>query len=75
MRKYLDKEGNSRVDSYEYGENYFNVLLKAGEEVNYVNTSVEGDYSLNKLRYLADSGEGLDAYMVELELLAHGETE
>ena len=75
MKKYLDKKGDSQVDSYQYGENYFNVLLKAGEEVNYVNTPIEGNYSLNKLKYLADSGEGLDAYMEELELLAHGKAE
>ena len=71
MKKYEDKNGNSRVDSYDYGEDFFIVKLKSGEEVNYDNTPIEGWYPIKKLAALAESGEGLDEYMDELEKKAH----
>lgn len=62
MKTYKDINGDSGVLSYEYGDDWIRVQFKHGGTYEY-RSSVIGLVHLNTMKGLADSGDGLNAYI------------
>jgi hypothetical protein len=62
MKPYKDINGDSGVLAYEYGDDWIRVQFKHGDPYLY-RSSVIGSGHLNTMKRLADSGDGLNAYI------------
>lgn len=62
MDTYKDINGDSGVSAYEYGSDWIQVQFKYGGIYEY-RASVIGSNHLSIMKKLADSGDGLNAYI------------
>ena len=62
MKPYTDINGDSGVLAYDYGDDWIKVQFKQGGTYEY-RSSVIGSSHLNAMKRLADSGDGLNAYI------------
>lgn len=62
MKHYQDKNRNSGVVAYEYGENWIKVQFKSGSIYEYTYVSA-GQQNVEYMKKLAESGDGLNAFI------------
>ena len=62
MQPYIDLGGDSGIAAYEYGHDWIRVQFKHGGTYEY-RSSVIGSTHLSTMKSLADSGDGLNAYI------------
>jgi hypothetical protein len=62
MNIYRDINGDSGVSAYEYGEGWIRVQFKHGVTYEYLASRIGSDH-LKTMIALADSGDGLNAYI------------
>lgn len=62
MKDYKDINGDSGINAYEYGSDWIQVQFKHGGTYEY-RASAIGSNHLNMMKELADSGDGLNAYI------------
>lgn len=62
MKHYKDINGDSGISAYEYGEDWIRVQFKYGGTYEYRSSGI-GSTHLNMMKRLADSGDGLNAYI------------
>lgn len=62
MKIYKDIDGDSGVVAYEYGNDYIRVQFKTGSPYTY-NYDSAGRHHIEKMKELADAGDGLNAYI------------
>jgi hypothetical protein len=68
MKPYKDLDNNnSNIEEYTSGDEWFRVSCKQGAEYNFFEDKV-GQFVINKLKHLADSGRGLDEYMKQISV-------
>lgn len=62
MKHYIDINGDSGIVAYEYSENSIRIQFKTGKIYEYPSSHI-GTAHLNTMKRLADSGDGLNAYI------------
>lgn len=62
MQKYLDRDKDSGISSYQIGVNYIIVKFKAGQLYEY-NYTRPGKLHVDKMKILAVQGNGLNSYI------------
>lgn len=62
MKLYRDINGDSGIAAYEYGEDWIRVQFKHGGTYEYRSSRI-GSVHLNTMKRLADSEDGLNAYI------------
>lgn len=62
MRTYSNKGGDSNVRTYEYGEDWIAVTFSDGSTYEYQSAKI-GQHHIARMKQLADSGKGLNAYI------------
>ena len=62
MKHYKDIKGDSGISAYECGEDWIRVQFKYGGTYEYRISGI-GSTHLNMMKRLADSGDGLNAYI------------
>lgn len=62
MQTYKDQDKNSNIIGYEYGEDWIRIYFKDHSEYDYSGSSC-GQFQINQMKYLADQGDGLNAYI------------
>ena len=62
-RTYADPDNDSSVAAYEYGADYIQVQFTDGSVYVYTYASAGGDH-IERMKELADSGDGLNAYIM-----------
>lgn len=64
MEKYMNYGGDSNIDMFEIGSDQIIVVFKSGKERNYLyNYSIPGKYHVEKMKELAEAGQGLNSYI------------
>jgi hypothetical protein len=63
MQRYKDVDGDSGVHSYEYGEEHIDVQFHNGHVYTYTYRSA-GSHNIERMKVLADSGEGLNSFIM-----------
>ncbi|MBZ0259237.1 MAG: hypothetical protein K8F90_01355 [Hyphomicrobiales bacterium] len=64
MPKYTDRDGDSGISRFEYGSDWIEVEFERGNERVYRYTYASaGAGHVEKMKRLADAGEGLNAYI------------
>jgi hypothetical protein len=63
MQRYKDIDGDSGVHSYEYGEEHIVVQFDSGHVYTYTYRSA-GHHNIERMKVLADSGEGLNSFIM-----------
>ena len=64
MEKYKDRYNNSNIDNYEIGENFIIIEFKNGRNKFYKYTyESAGLNNIEKMKRLAQSGDGLNAFI------------
>ncbi len=62
MQRYRDTNGDSGVSAYEYADDWIRVQFKYGGTYEYRSSKI-GAAHINVMKRLADSGDGLNAYI------------
>ena len=62
MKTYRDINGDSGIAAYEYSEKSIRVQFKTGKIYEYPESNI-GSTHLSTMKRLADSGDGLNAYI------------
>ncbi|HCC06182.1 TPA: hypothetical protein DEP94_02410 [Candidatus Nomurabacteria bacterium] len=62
MKTYTDGDNDSNIMGYDYGESWIRVYFKDNSEYEYAGGEV-GQYVIDQMKYLADSGEGLNSFI------------
>lgn len=62
MKVYQDINGDSGVAAYDYGDDWIRVRFKHGGTYEYRVSSI-GSAHISTMKRLADSGDGLNAYI------------
>jgi len=62
MKPYRDRNGDSGIAAYQYGDDWIEIQFKTGRVYRYTASSV-GRSHLSTMKNLADSGDGLNAYI------------
>lgn len=62
MKRYLNKAGNSGVDSYQVNANSITVKFKTGQTYTYSYRSTGADH-VEQMKVLAEKGRGLATYI------------
>ena len=62
MKTYRDWDNDSNILGYEYGEDWIRIYFKDNSEYEYSGNGC-GQYQINQMKYLADHGDGLNAYI------------
>ncbi len=62
MKPYIDRNRDSGIASYDYGDNWIHVQFKHGGTYEYLSSKI-GVSHLTTMKQLADSGDGLNAYI------------
>lgn len=62
MKPYKDINGDSGVSAYEYGDDWIRVQFKYGGTYEYRSSNI-GLAHLTAMKSLADTGDGLNAYI------------
>jgi len=62
MKIYRDYDNDSNIIGYEYGEDWIRIYFKDNSEYEYVGGGCT-QYMINKMKYLADQGDGLNAFI------------
>lgn len=62
MTPYKDVNGDSGVSAYEYGDDWMRVQFKRAGTYEYTSSGI-GATHLSAMKQLADSGNGLNAYI------------
>jgi hypothetical protein len=63
MKPYRDIDRDSGVSAYEYGDDWISVQFKHGGTYTYRSSRI-GAAHIATMKRLADSGEGLNAYII-----------
>ncbi|MCZ8253219.1 MAG: hypothetical protein O9318_12170 [Hylemonella sp.] len=64
MKAYRDINGDSGVSAYSYGDDWIEVQFKNGVVYEYRASEI-GQYHIDSMKRLADSGDGLNAYIMK----------
>jgi hypothetical protein len=62
MKAYKDINGDSGVSAYDYGDDWIKVQFKHGGTYEYLASKI-GSAHISTMKRLADSGDGLNAYI------------
>jgi hypothetical protein len=62
MKPYRDINGDSGIAAYEHSESSIRIQFKHGSTYEYLASGI-GAANLNTMKRLADSGDGLNAYI------------
>ena len=62
MKKYIDPDHDSGISEFDYGDNWISVKFKSGRVFTYRAVNV-GTAHIEKMKHLADTGDGLNAYI------------
>lgn len=62
MKKYQDINGDSGISTYEYNEESISIKFKNDKIYEYHASNI-GPSHISKMKQLADSGDGLNAYI------------
>ncbi len=62
MKAYRDINGDSGVSAYDYGDDWIKVQFKYGRTYEYRSSKI-GSAHISMMKRLADSGDGLNAYI------------
>ena len=62
MKTYTDRDNNSNIAGYEYGEDWIRIYFKDDSEYEYSGEYMT-QYMIDQMKYLADQGDGLNAYI------------
>jgi hypothetical protein len=63
MEKYRNLSGKSGVHSYEIGNDYIRVKFSGTSKVYTYSYRKAGSYDVEKMKYLASTGSGLNSYI------------
>jgi len=63
LKRYADIEGNSGVAAYECGPDWIDVVFKNSDSVYRYSYASTGKAHVERMKKLADSGDGLSAYI------------
>ena len=63
MKNYKDLNDDSGITAYKYGDNSIFIQYKTGKIYEYLESKI-GTSHLNTMKRLADSGNGLNAYIM-----------
>lgn len=64
MKPYRNTDGDSGVEAYDYGDDWIEVRFAAGVTRNYrYDAATIGQPHIEMMKRLADSGDGLNAYI------------
>jgi hypothetical protein len=62
MKPYQDRDGDSGIRAYEYGDDWIHVQFKHGGTYEYRSSGI-GSAHIGIMKRLADAGDGLNAYI------------
>ena len=71
MKIYTDRNGDSGISAYEYGEDWIRVQFKHGGTYEYRSSGV-GASHIDTMKNLADSGDGLNSYINQNPVVKKG---
>ncbi len=71
MKAYRDINGDSGISSYDYGDDWIKVQFKDGKTYEYL-TSKIGLEHIKAMKVLADSGDGLNSYIMRNPTVRNG---
>jgi hypothetical protein len=63
MKSYANVDGDSNVTAYEYGDNWIRVKFSDGSIYEYTHSSA-GQHNIDTMKRLADSGDGLNSFIM-----------
>ena len=76
MKRYLNRNGNSGITAYEYGDDFIIIEFKSGNHRKYkYKASSVGESNLTEMKYLADKGSGLNAFIMRNGSVKNGYVE
>ena len=61
MKPYTDRNRDSGIVAYEYGDDWIHIQFKHGGTYEYLSSNISAAH-LNTMKRLSDSGYGLNAY-------------
>ena len=62
MQNYTDRDNNSNIQGYEYGDGWITVYFKDGSSYTYTDSSA-GHSTIQEMKQLADYGDGLNSFI------------
>jgi hypothetical protein len=71
MKQYKDINHDSSVSAYEYTDTSIRVQFKTGKIYEYPESKI-GSTHLNNMKRLAESGDGLNAYIMNNDAVKNG---
>lgn len=71
MKNYKDLNNDSGISAYEYSDTSIFVQFKNGKIYEYLESKI-GSSHLNIMKKLADSGDGLNAYIRNNDVVKNG---
>ena len=71
IKTYRDKNGDSGISAYTYGDDWIQVQFKGGESYEYQASKI-GQAHIAAMKALADAGDGLNSYIMRNPIVKHG---
>lgn len=71
MKAYRNIDGDSGIVAYDYGDDWIMVQFKGGQTYEYQASKI-GQAHVSTMKELADSGEGLNAYIRRNPIVRNG---
>lgn len=71
MKVYKDINGDSGISAYEYGDDWIRVQFKDGKTYEYRASKV-GQAHITAMKPLADTGDGLNSYIMRNPTVRNG---
>lgn len=71
MKPYKDKNGDTGISAYDYGDDWIKVQFKGGKIYEY-QASKTGQAHITTMKALADAGDGLNSYIMRNPTVRNG---
>lgn len=71
MKAYRDIDGDSGISAYDYGEDWIKVQFNSGQIYEYRASKI-GQAHITAMKELANSGEGLNSYIMRNPTVKNG---
>ncbi len=71
MKIYKDINGDSGISAYDYGDDWIKVYFKRGGIYEYRASKI-GELHISEMKRLADTGDGLNAYIIKNPAVRNG---
>lgn len=71
MKAYKDFDKDSGIAAYDYGDDWISVQFKGGQTYEYQASKI-GEEHIATMKKFADSGEGLNSYIMRNSIVKNG---